>query len=183
MHVHIATCDPMGWLRKGHQLQSLIPTSRTMFLDASWTLQVAHILNLPMAELARGVGQFVASCQTYEGGIGGEPGNEAHGGYAVLFPCSPVSPPPPVTEYRPLLWPSPVALSCAQRDAVLFHPFLPPRGTEYCRSSLSSRLICTDDSGFMVWSSERMSEVGGLLCSALFCPRCTAGTPSVDWRR
>jgi protein farnesyltransferase subunit beta len=25
---------------------------------------------------------FVVACQTYEGGLGGEPGNEAHGGYA-----------------------------------------------------------------------------------------------------
>ena len=25
--------------------------------------------------------RYIASCQTYEGGFGGEPGNEAHGGY------------------------------------------------------------------------------------------------------
>ena len=33
------------------------------------------------AELAEGVGEYLLSCQTYEGGFGGEPGNEAHGGY------------------------------------------------------------------------------------------------------
>lgn len=26
--------------------------------------------------------EFVVACQTFEGGLGGEPGNEAHGGYA-----------------------------------------------------------------------------------------------------
>ena len=33
-------------------------------------------------ELAGGVAGFCVRCQTYEGGFGGEPGNEAHGGYA-----------------------------------------------------------------------------------------------------
>ncbi|KAI9895154.1 hypothetical protein PsorP6_019348 [Peronosclerospora sorghi] len=33
-------------------------------------------------ELKSGVVNYVLSCQTYEGGFGGEPGNEAHGGYA-----------------------------------------------------------------------------------------------------
>ena len=28
-----------------------------------------------------GIGAYLLSCQTYEGGFGGEPGNEAHGGY------------------------------------------------------------------------------------------------------
>ena len=31
--------------------------------------------------MAEGVGEYLLSCQTYEGGFGGEPGNEAHGGY------------------------------------------------------------------------------------------------------
>ena len=31
--------------------------------------------------LARGVAAFLLRCQSYEGGFGGEPGNEAHGGY------------------------------------------------------------------------------------------------------
>lgn len=29
-----------------------------------------------------GLGEWIARCQTYEGGIGGSPGNEAHGAYA-----------------------------------------------------------------------------------------------------
>lgn len=29
---------------------------------------------------------FLCSCQTYEGGIAGEPGSEAHGGYVSYFP-------------------------------------------------------------------------------------------------
>jgi len=45
-------------------------------------LSVASHLNIMTEELTKGVAEWVASCQTYEGGIGGEPGNEAHGGYA-----------------------------------------------------------------------------------------------------
>mmetsp|Transcript_13453 Transcript_13453/g.25930 ORF Transcript_13453/g.25930 Transcript_13453/m.25930 type:complete len:425 (-) Transcript_13453:170-1444(-) len=44
-------------------------------------LAVASILNILTPELTEGCADFVAACQTYEGGIGGEPGNEAHGGY------------------------------------------------------------------------------------------------------
>lgn len=44
-------------------------------------LSVASLLNLLTADLTSGVGEWLASCQTYEGGMGGEPGNEAHGGY------------------------------------------------------------------------------------------------------
>ena len=32
-------------------------------------------------ELVSGCASYLLSCQTYEGGFGGEPGNEAHGGY------------------------------------------------------------------------------------------------------
>mmetsp|Transcript_16637 Transcript_16637/g.18843 ORF Transcript_16637/g.18843 Transcript_16637/m.18843 type:complete len:473 (+) Transcript_16637:77-1495(+) len=45
-------------------------------------LAVASILNMLTPELVEGVAEFVGKCQTGEGGIGGEPGNEAHGGYA-----------------------------------------------------------------------------------------------------
>eukprot|EP00898_Chlorokybus_atmophyticus_P004253 jgi/Chlat1/4829/Chrsp31S04867 len=44
-------------------------------------MAVAHLLNLKTPQLLQGVGEYIASCQTYEGGIGGEPGAEAHGGY------------------------------------------------------------------------------------------------------
>lgn len=44
-------------------------------------LAVASMLNLVTEELAEGCADFVARNQTYEGGIGAEPGNEAHGGY------------------------------------------------------------------------------------------------------
>ncbi len=43
---------------------------------------IAALLNLLTVELTDGVAEFTVSCQTYEGGFGGEPGNEAHGGYA-----------------------------------------------------------------------------------------------------
>ena len=45
-------------------------------------LAVSSMLNMLTPELTEGVAEFVGSCQTYEGGIGGFPGNEAHGGYS-----------------------------------------------------------------------------------------------------
>ncbi|XP_050103925.1 protein farnesyltransferase subunit beta-like isoform X4 [Malus sylvestris] len=44
-------------------------------------VSVASILNILDDELVHNVGSFILSCQTYEGGISGEPGAEAHGGY------------------------------------------------------------------------------------------------------
>ena len=43
---------------------------------------IARLLNLLTPELIEGVAEWVVGCQSYEGGFGGEPGNEAHGGYA-----------------------------------------------------------------------------------------------------
>lgn len=45
-------------------------------------ISVASLLKILDADLVRGVGEYIACCQTYEGGIGGEPHSEAHGGYA-----------------------------------------------------------------------------------------------------
>ena len=45
-------------------------------------ISVASLLNLLTPELVVGVGDYLLSCQTYEGGFGGEPRQEAHGGYA-----------------------------------------------------------------------------------------------------
>ncbi|KAK9480455.1 terpenoid cyclases/protein prenyltransferase alpha-alpha toroid [Lipomyces japonicus] len=39
------------------------------------------LLDLLTPELVGGVAEWVGRCQTYEGGLGGAPGNEAHGGY------------------------------------------------------------------------------------------------------
>ncbi|XP_021719103.1 protein farnesyltransferase subunit beta-like [Chenopodium quinoa] len=44
-------------------------------------ISVASILNILDHELVQNVGDYIMSCQTYEGGIAGEPGSEAHGGY------------------------------------------------------------------------------------------------------
>ncbi|KAK9822327.1 hypothetical protein WJX74_008029 [Apatococcus lobatus] len=46
-------------------------------------LAIASMLQLDAARLARSADavSFVVRCQTFEGGLGGEPGNEAHGGY------------------------------------------------------------------------------------------------------
>ncbi|KAM0000799.1 putative protein farnesyltransferase [Helianthus debilis subsp. tardiflorus] len=44
-------------------------------------ISVASVLNVLDEELVQGVGNYIVSCQTYEGGIAGEPGSEAHGGY------------------------------------------------------------------------------------------------------
>lgn len=45
-------------------------------------ISIASLYGILTDELTRGVVEYVAACQTYEGGFGGEPGNEAHGGYA-----------------------------------------------------------------------------------------------------
>ncbi|XP_059670160.1 protein farnesyltransferase subunit beta-like isoform X2 [Cornus florida] len=45
-------------------------------------ISAASILNILDYELVKDVGNYILSCQTYEGGIAGEPGSEAHGGYA-----------------------------------------------------------------------------------------------------
>jgi len=44
-------------------------------------LCIAKLLNILTEELCAGVAEYVASCQTYEGGFGAEFSNEAHGGY------------------------------------------------------------------------------------------------------
>ena len=41
----------------------------------------AHMCGCLDNDVRSGVGAYVSRCQTYEGGIGGEPGGEAHGGY------------------------------------------------------------------------------------------------------
>jgi len=45
-------------------------------------IAVASLLRLIDHDLVTGVGEYVGACQTYEGGIAGEPGMEAHGGYS-----------------------------------------------------------------------------------------------------
>ncbi|KAK9351874.1 terpenoid cyclases/protein prenyltransferase alpha-alpha toroid [Lipomyces doorenjongii] len=45
-------------------------------------LATAALLNIITPELTEGTAEWISRCQTYEGGIGGAPGNEAHGGYA-----------------------------------------------------------------------------------------------------
>ena len=42
---------------------------------------VASLLKINSEELLYRAGEFISKCQTYEGGIGGFPGVEAHGGY------------------------------------------------------------------------------------------------------
>ncbi|KAK3020391.1 hypothetical protein RJ639_046124 [Escallonia herrerae] len=44
-------------------------------------ISVASALSILDDELVQNVGNYILSCQTYEGGIAGEPGSEAHGGY------------------------------------------------------------------------------------------------------
>ncbi|PHJ22770.1 prenyltransferase and squalene oxidase repeat-containing protein [Cystoisospora suis] len=44
-------------------------------------IATASMLHMLTDEIAEGVAEYVASCQTEEGGLGGEPHLEAHGGY------------------------------------------------------------------------------------------------------
>ena len=46
------------------------------------TLVIANLLDiLPDPEITDGIAEFIASCQTYEGGISNMPYGEAHAGY------------------------------------------------------------------------------------------------------
>jgi protein farnesyltransferase subunit beta len=44
-------------------------------------LSVAGLTNVLVPELYAGTAEWIAKCQTHEGGIGATPGTEAHGGY------------------------------------------------------------------------------------------------------
>lgn len=44
-------------------------------------LSVAVLCNIMDEEITRGCAEWICKCQTYEGGIGASPGEEAHGGY------------------------------------------------------------------------------------------------------
>ncbi|KAL3526424.1 hypothetical protein ACH5RR_011080 [Cinchona calisaya] len=44
-------------------------------------ISAASVLNILDNDLVQNVGDYILSCRTYEGGIAGEPGSEAHGGY------------------------------------------------------------------------------------------------------
>jgi len=50
-------------------------------------LCVASLLNILTPELTQGTATWIASCQTFEGGFGAEPFNEAHGGYGTFYLC------------------------------------------------------------------------------------------------
>jgi protein farnesyltransferase subunit beta len=68
--------QPNGGYRMHHDGEIDVRASYTI-------LCCAKLLNLITTNLCHDqVVDFIASCQTYEGGLGGEPFNEAHGGYA-----------------------------------------------------------------------------------------------------
>ncbi|KAJ1666240.1 CAAX farnesyltransferase (FTase) subunit beta [Coemansia sp. RSA 1646] len=46
-------------------------------------LVIGSVLNIMTSDLVRGCAEFIARCQTFEGGIGPYPGVEAHGGYTL----------------------------------------------------------------------------------------------------
>eukprot|EP00240_Pyramimonas_obovata_P005810 CAMPEP_0118940664 /NCGR_PEP_ID=MMETSP1169-20130426/31998_1 /TAXON_ID=36882 /ORGANISM="Pyramimonas obovata, Strain CCMP722" /LENGTH=342 /DNA_ID=CAMNT_0006885215 /DNA_START=111 /DNA_END=1135 /DNA_ORIENTATION=- len=58
------------------------PTGEVDIRGTYTAIAVAEMLDIKTEEVMEGVGDFVARSQTYEGGMGGEPGTEAHGGYA-----------------------------------------------------------------------------------------------------
>eukprot|EP00249_Psilotum_nudum_P009926 c22236_g2_i1 orf=287-1906(+) len=66
--------DPSGGFR--------VHTNGEMDVRGCYTaIVVAHMLNLLSPPVVDKVADYIVSCQTYEGGIAGEPGAEAHGGY------------------------------------------------------------------------------------------------------
>jgi len=63
-------------------LLSAPPYDREVDVRGTYTvISIASLLNLLTPELTADVADYLLSCQTYEGGFGGEPGQEAHGGY------------------------------------------------------------------------------------------------------
>ncbi|CAO4380797.1 unnamed protein product [Caenorhabditis nigoni] len=56
--------------------------------SAYCALATCEIVGLPIAEISEGVAEWIISCQTYEGGFGGEPHTEAHGGYTYCAVAS-----------------------------------------------------------------------------------------------
>jgi protein farnesyltransferase subunit beta len=44
-------------------------------------IAICDLLHMLTPGIVEGTADFILSCQTYEGGFAGEPGNEAHGGY------------------------------------------------------------------------------------------------------
>ncbi|GAV74630.1 Prenyltrans domain-containing protein/Prenyltrans_2 domain-containing protein [Cephalotus follicularis] len=66
--------DPSGAFRMHDKGESDVRACYT-------AISVASVLNILDDELVQNVGNYILSCQTYEGGIAGEPGSEAHGGY------------------------------------------------------------------------------------------------------
>jgi protein farnesyltransferase subunit beta len=72
-------------------------------------MAVAALTGLLGAQLARGTADWLLRCQTYEGGIGATPGEEAHGGYtfcgAARAPRGNAPPKPPLRAPPPRLFP------------------------------------------------------------------------------
>jgi protein farnesyltransferase subunit beta len=68
--------DPSGGFRMHDQGEIDVRACYT-------AISVASILNILDGELSQNVGDFISRCQTYEGGIAGEPGSEAHGTHFV----------------------------------------------------------------------------------------------------
>jgi len=69
---------------RGRILRSAFRVASSSEVDtrgAYTVISVASLLGILTPDLAEGVPEWIAQCQTYEGGLGGEPGNEAHGGY------------------------------------------------------------------------------------------------------
>lgn len=51
------------------------------FRGSYCALNTALLLDILTPELVKGTAEFIARCQTYEGGLGPLPGVESHGGY------------------------------------------------------------------------------------------------------
>lgn len=66
--------NPSGGFRIHHDGEMDVRATYTV-------LCVASLLNILTSTLVEGAVDFLTKCQTYEGGFGGEPGSEAHGGY------------------------------------------------------------------------------------------------------
>jgi hypothetical protein len=86
----LLSCTMTGRLMSGtYVAASLNRRSRILFIrlkrGSYCAISIAALLNICTVELMENVAEFILECQTYEGGIAGVPGGEAHGGYTFWY--------------------------------------------------------------------------------------------------
>ncbi|GFY95983.1 prenyltransferase family protein [Actinidia rufa] len=112
-------------------------------------ISVASILNVLDYELVQNVGNYILSCQTYEGGIAGEPCSEAHGGigwyldkdWRVDFRGEQIN----WLMAATLFWQGGVSALIQRLHSIVDEQLLPSEAGEEDRSTDSTRISAASD--------------------------------------